>query len=163
MICYSVGLAVRIFPATTRTLTKDTALSEQGRGATWHVWINAQHGMCELTHSMAGKRHGHGMLCVNRPLMCAMNKCHVWCHSVDIHSNLAIRSPNTMHSQLTLELPSGTVTDPPDTLWCFFLSCLKMSLTHCLNFKYLLSQPQLEGSKPPPKALKEMYKVLQWD
>jgi hypothetical protein len=54
----SVGLAVRIFPATTRTFTKDTALSENGRGAAWHVWINAarhgrrtawaQHGMCEL-------------------------------------------------------------------------------------------------------------------
>jgi hypothetical protein len=38
------GLAVRIFPATTLTLTKDTALSEQGRGAAWHVWINAQYG-----------------------------------------------------------------------------------------------------------------------
>jgi hypothetical protein len=35
-----VGLAVRIFPATTRIFTKDTALSEHGRGATWHVWIN---------------------------------------------------------------------------------------------------------------------------
>ena len=31
------GLAVRIFPATMRTITKDTALSEQGRGAAWHV------------------------------------------------------------------------------------------------------------------------------
>ena len=31
--CYTVGLAVRIFPATMRTFTKDTALSEQGRGA----------------------------------------------------------------------------------------------------------------------------------
>jgi hypothetical protein len=30
----------------------------QGRG----------HGMCELTHGMAGERHGHGMLCVNPPL-----------------------------------------------------------------------------------------------
>ena len=40
----SVGLAVRIFPATIRTFTKDTALSEQGRGAAWHVWINARHG-----------------------------------------------------------------------------------------------------------------------
>ena len=38
------GLAVRIFPATTRKFTKDTALSEQGRGAAWHVWINARHG-----------------------------------------------------------------------------------------------------------------------
>jgi hypothetical protein len=28
----------------------------------------ARHGMCELTHGMAGKRHGRGMLCVNRPL-----------------------------------------------------------------------------------------------
>ena len=43
-ICYSVELAVRIFPATMRTFTKDTALSEQGRGAAWHVWINARHG-----------------------------------------------------------------------------------------------------------------------
>ena len=38
-----------------RTFTKDTALSEQGRGAAWHVWIN--------------ERHGHGMLCVNQPLI----------------------------------------------------------------------------------------------
>jgi predicted nuclease with RNAse H fold len=33
----TVGLAVRIFPATMRTFTKDTALSEHGRGAAWHV------------------------------------------------------------------------------------------------------------------------------
>ena len=51
-ICYTVGLAVRIFPATMRTFTKDTALSEQGR---------ARHGMCELTHGMPGERHGGGM------------------------------------------------------------------------------------------------------
>ena len=38
------GLAVQIFPATMRTFTKDTSLSEQGRGAAWHVWINARHG-----------------------------------------------------------------------------------------------------------------------
>jgi hypothetical protein len=44
-ICYTVGLAVRIFPVTTRTSTKDTALSEQGRGAAWYVWINARHGL----------------------------------------------------------------------------------------------------------------------
>ena len=31
------GLAVRIFPSTMRSVTKDTALSEQGRGAAWHV------------------------------------------------------------------------------------------------------------------------------
>ena len=30
-----MGLAVRIFPATTRTFTKDTTLSEHGRGAAW--------------------------------------------------------------------------------------------------------------------------------
>jgi hypothetical protein len=28
----------------------------------------ARHGVCELTHGMAGERHGRGMLCVNRPL-----------------------------------------------------------------------------------------------
>ena len=36
-ICYTVGLAVRIFPATMRNYTKDMALSEQGSGAAWHV------------------------------------------------------------------------------------------------------------------------------
>ena len=56
-ICYTVGLEVRIFPAIMRTFTKDIALSEQERGAAWHVLINA--------------RHGNGMLCVNRPLDCS--------------------------------------------------------------------------------------------
>jgi hypothetical protein len=46
--------AVRIFPSTTRTFTKDTALSENGRNAAWHVWIDA-----------AGERHGNGVVCVN--------------------------------------------------------------------------------------------------
>ena len=57
----TVGLAVRIFPATMRTFTKDTALSEHGRGAAWHVWINgktwqrtawARRAMCELAFSV---------------------------------------------------------------------------------------------------------------
>jgi hypothetical protein len=39
-IRYTVGLAVRIFPATTRTFTKDTTLSENGRDAAWHVWVS---------------------------------------------------------------------------------------------------------------------------
>ena len=43
-ICYTLGLAVRIFPATMRTFTKYTALLEQGSGGAWHVWINAWHG-----------------------------------------------------------------------------------------------------------------------
>ena len=30
-------ITVRIFPATMRTFTKDTALSEHGRGTAWHV------------------------------------------------------------------------------------------------------------------------------
>ena len=45
-ICYSVGLAVRIFPATMRTFTKDTALWESRAGA---------------RHGLAGERHGRGM------------------------------------------------------------------------------------------------------
>ena len=45
----------RIFPATTRTFTKDMALSEQGRGAAWHVRINTRHGRGE-----AWARHGRG-------------------------------------------------------------------------------------------------------
>ena len=49
----------RIFPATMRTFTKDTALSEQGRGAAWHVWINARDGM-----GTAWVRRGNSMLCV---------------------------------------------------------------------------------------------------
>jgi hypothetical protein len=33
----TVELAVWIFPATTRIFTKDKTLSENGRGAEWHV------------------------------------------------------------------------------------------------------------------------------
>jgi hypothetical protein len=53
-------IAVRIFSATMRTSTKDTVLSEHGRGAAWRVWINgtvwqgnsmgmawARHAMCK--------------------------------------------------------------------------------------------------------------------
>jgi hypothetical protein len=38
---------------------------------TRHFWnrAGARHGMCELTHGMAGERHGHGTLCVNPPLL----------------------------------------------------------------------------------------------
>jgi hypothetical protein len=56
--CYQKHtITVRIFPSATRTFTKDTALSKNGR---------ERHGMCELTrHDMAGKRHGNGMTCVN--------------------------------------------------------------------------------------------------
>jgi hypothetical protein len=51
---------VRLLPATTRIFTKDTAQSENGRGAAWHVWINAaRHGWINAA------RHGHGMTCVN--------------------------------------------------------------------------------------------------
>ena len=39
-----VLLPFRIFPATMRIFTKDAALSEQGRGAGWHVWNNARRG-----------------------------------------------------------------------------------------------------------------------
>jgi hypothetical protein len=48
-------LAVRIFSSTTRTSTKDTALSENGRVAAWRVWIHAsgeRHGVCELALSV---------------------------------------------------------------------------------------------------------------
>jgi hypothetical protein len=47
-------LAVRIFPSTTRTFTKDTALSENGRVTAWHVRTKA-----------AGERYGNGMVSVN--------------------------------------------------------------------------------------------------
>jgi len=38
-----LGAASLIFiPIVTRTFTKDTALSEYGKGAAWHVWINGR-------------------------------------------------------------------------------------------------------------------------
>jgi len=37
--CWTVGLAVRIFPDTKRTFTKDTTLSENGMGTACYVWI----------------------------------------------------------------------------------------------------------------------------
>jgi hypothetical protein len=48
--CETVGQALRLFPATTRTFTKDTAMSENDRIAAWHMLINA-----------VGERHGRGM------------------------------------------------------------------------------------------------------
>jgi hypothetical protein len=51
-----VGLAVRIFTATTRTFTMDTALSEQGKDAAWYVWINARH-----DRGTAWECHGRSM------------------------------------------------------------------------------------------------------
>jgi hypothetical protein len=52
---------VRLLPATTRISTKDTALSENGRGAAWHVWINAvRHG-----RGTTWGRHGRGKACMN--------------------------------------------------------------------------------------------------
>ena len=116
-ICYAFGLAVRIFPATMRTLTKDTALSEQGRGAAWHVWINARHGrgiawarhgMCELTHGMAGGLHGRGMLCVNRPLVyiSVTRARHAMCESAfSVHlRNQSVVFHECMHTY-TLDTP----------------------------------------------------------
>jgi hypothetical protein len=47
-ICKTAGLAVQIFPATTRTFTKDNDT------------VRARHGMCKLTHGTAGERHGCG-------------------------------------------------------------------------------------------------------
>ena len=62
-----------MFPATTRTFTKDTALSGQGRDAAWRVWINARHG-----RGTAWARHGHGMLCVNPPLGVGLRPLACW-------------------------------------------------------------------------------------
>jgi hypothetical protein len=50
----TVGLAVRLFPATTRTFTKDAALSEYCRDAEWHVWIKA----ARHDRGTAWARHG---------------------------------------------------------------------------------------------------------
>jgi hypothetical protein len=70
-ICWTVGLAVRIFPATTRTFTKDTAMSERGRCAAWHVWINGTawqgNGMlCVIGLKVTtGTRHARQSVCLN--------------------------------------------------------------------------------------------------
>ena len=63
-ICYTVGLAVRIFPATMRTFTKDTALSKHGRGAAWHVRMNVRHGS-----GTAWALHAMCESALNRPLV----------------------------------------------------------------------------------------------
>ena len=54
-----------------------TAWPEHGMGMAWQVWIRhgrtvwikwERHILNPWRHGMAGERHGHGMLCVNRPL-----------------------------------------------------------------------------------------------
>ena len=53
----SVGLAVGYFRL-------PCGLSRRTRY--YRSMAGARHGMCELTHGMAGERHGHGVLCANR-------------------------------------------------------------------------------------------------
>jgi hypothetical protein len=54
------SVKVRIFPATTRTFTKDKELSGHGTGAAWHVWIN---GTAWQVNGIITA------FCVNRPLV----------------------------------------------------------------------------------------------
>jgi hypothetical protein len=73
-----------MFPATTRTFTKGTALSEQGRGAAWHVWINvrygrgtawARHAMCESALRLRARTHTHTHTHTHR-------RCSTYCFSM---------------------------------------------------------------------------------
>ena len=61
----SSTLAVRIFPAAMRTFTKDTALWEQGRGAAWHVRINARHGRGTACYVWIGLNRIEEVLCLS--------------------------------------------------------------------------------------------------
>jgi hypothetical protein len=57
----------------------------------------ARHGMCELTHGMAGDRHGRGMLCVNRPLLSAKGntaQTHASCQTLHSFVNQALSRGN---------------------------------------------------------------------
>ena len=57
-IYYTVGLAVGYFRL---------PCGHSRRARHCRSRAGARHGMCELTHGMAGERHGRSMLCVNRP------------------------------------------------------------------------------------------------
>jgi hypothetical protein len=59
-ICYTVGLVVGYF----RLPCGHSRRTRQCRSR-----AGARHIMCELTHGMAGERHGRGILCVNPPLV----------------------------------------------------------------------------------------------
>jgi hypothetical protein len=90
------GLAVRIFPATMRTFTKDTALSEQDRGAVWHVWITARSG-----RGTAWAWHGNGVLCVTRPLrydnIAFINCCETHVRLLPLHAGSSVRIRDYQH------------------------------------------------------------------
>jgi hypothetical protein len=87
-ICQTVGLAVRIFLATTQTFTKGMALLENGRGMAWH-------GMCEL----AFKRP----ICTNcRVKACFLCTVEPWFMNISHHEQIGSRTnfPKKM-SQVT--------------------------------------------------------------
>ena len=69
----------RIFPATTRTFTKDAALLEQGRGAAWHVWINARHGRGTAWARHAMCESAFMSVCRCSCLSCPAWKSHLFC------------------------------------------------------------------------------------
>jgi len=82
-----------------------TAWSQQGTGVAWQVWVthgpNVQikwdrHILNPYRHGMTGEQHGHGMLCVNRPL-----------HSNTTHIARAINSPCEQIKKKKRRLPTS--------------------------------------------------------
>jgi hypothetical protein len=56
-----------MYPATTRTFTKDRALSGNGMGAAWHVWINI-YSTSFGSGVLATRRRGSAILGVRQKL-----------------------------------------------------------------------------------------------
>ena len=64
----------------------------------------ARRGKCELTHGIAGERHGRGMLCANRPLM--------YKHRLNVELLLLLLLLLLMMMMMVVLLASNTIWNP---------------------------------------------------
>ena len=88
-ICYTVGLAVSYF-----------RLPCGHSRRTRHCRSRAVvlHGLCELTHGVAGERHGRGMLCVNRPLLVNLTR------KIAQLAALTVSAPSSLNAAVTFSM-----------------------------------------------------------
>jgi len=148
-----------MFPATTQTFTKDTALSEQGKGAAWRVWINARHGrgtawarhaMCEsafIRHEVSCLEPGRA--CPFRCHLCLINFLdHSLCNCIAIqHTSMKAtvsQSPFNTSSLPLFSLSSSdnifviTVVWPPPSLRLLIFSLSGFALSYATDTRIFM-------------------------
>ena len=75
----------------------------------------ARHSVCELTHGMAGERHGRGMLCVNGPLGFTVSRP----HTDGLKRKYFMSSINSLQRTHTLKMYQHSILVRRDVIICY--------------------------------------------